>query len=187
MMCHIVKRIFLICIPSFLLIGCVYRGIISENGLPRRKIKEFREKNVSVNNIDTLALYKTKIYFGQNSITKEYVYYQKEDDNTYPYVGFLKFYPNNKLGLFIILKSDTIRLCRNLFNPSLAKMGYYFVDGKTIKTKISTIGDGTLYISKDKGEIKGDTIILKDKNYSGKIYVKQKIPVEYLANWKPDW
>ena len=80
-----------------------------------------------------------------------------------------------------------LKLSREYFNPSKAKMGYYYINDKSIKTKISTIGDCTLYISKQIGIIKGDSIIIKDKYSHGSIYVKQNIPKEYLENWKPDW
>lgn len=169
------------------MVSCCYKGIYSENGLPRKKIKAFPEQNISIENIDTLAIYKTKINFAINKMSKEYIYFEKEDDNTYPYVGYLKFYKNNKLGLFIIPKADSLNLSREYFNPSKAKMGYYHISGKKIKTKISTIGDCSLYISKQSGIIKGDSIIIMNNTNHGNIYLKKSIPKEYLENWKPDW
>ncbi len=178
--------IFIIC-SCLTIVSCCYNGKYSANGLPRKKVKEFPDKNISIENIDTLSIYKLKINFAINGQTNQYIYFEKEDDNTYPYVSYLKFYKNNKLGLFIIPKADTLKLSREYFNPSKAKMGYYYISNKSIKTKISTIGDCSLYISKKNGTINGDSIIIKDNSNHGNIYLKQNIPKEYLENWKPDW
>ena len=178
--------LFIISLPLFF-VSCCYNGIYSENGLPRKKIKQFRDSSISIENIDTLSIYKSKINFAKNELTDQYIYFEKEDDNTYPYVGYLKFYKDNKLGLFIIPKADTLKLTREYFNPSKAKMGYYYISGKSIKTKISTIGDCSLFISKKSGVINGDSIVLKNNSNHGNIYLKQRIPIEYLENWKPDW
>jgi len=181
-----VRKIILYTITTMLLIGCCYNGKVSEYGLPRRDIKKL-EKPILYEKIDTLALYKLTSSFHINYLTNEYSYFEKNDDNVYPSTSYLKFYPNGKLGLFIIPKSDTLKLERSFFDPQRAKMGYYYIKDNVIKTRISTIGDCSLYLSNKKGEIKGDKIILKDKRGYGNIYIKKDVPKIVLENWKTDW
>lgn len=167
-------------------VSCYYTGVRSEYGLPRRKIKPLPE-NTDYSKIDTNALYVPYAYYFKNTITREAIEFYKEKDDTYPYIGFLKFYSKGKLGLFIIPKADTLHMQRCFFDPKKAKMGYYHIEGEKIRTKISIIGDATLYISNKKGRIYGDTIELSSKNYYYQIYIKKKIPIQLLENWKPDW
>jgi hypothetical protein len=91
------------------------------------------------------------------------------------------------MGLFIILKKDTANLTREMFNPLKAKMGYYSITGDVIKTRLSTIGDCTLYISNKKGYVRNDTLSLEEKYHHGSIYIKKIVPDELLKNWSPDW
>lgn len=160
--------------------------MVSEFGLPRRKINKLKPfKTYGI--IDTLALYKLSINFSTNNISNEYVYFEKENNNSYPYTSYMKFYPNGKLGLFIILKRDTLSLERSFFDPRRAKMGYYWVEDSVIRTKISTIGDCSLYISNKKGVVIGDTIKLENHYRYGEIFIKKRMTKESLENWEPDW
>jgi len=166
--------------------SCCYNGMVSEFGLPRKrinKLKPFMANNI----IDTLALYKLSISYSINNISGEYVYFEKNADNSYPYISYMKFYPNGKLGLFVIRKTDTLNFERSFFDPRRAKMGYYWLEENILKTKISTIGDCSLYISNKKGVVIGDTIKLENHYKYGEIYIKKRVPKEFLENWKPDW
>lgn len=172
----------------FLLSGCYYTGKKSSYGLPRRPIKTFENHLNNYTYIDTAVLYKADIDFHYNNSLKRYSYYDKVDDNPYPYVSYLKFYGNGKVGLFVISKSDTTNLTHEDFNPQKAKMGYYMStsDG-LIKTHISTIGDGTLFISKEEGIAWNDSLKLQKSTNHGTIYKKIKIPDTLIRNWQPDW
>lgn len=166
--------------------GCCYSGKVSKYGLPRKEIKKINGVS-DYSKIDTTSIYKLEIDFAYNKLEKEYVYYEKSDNNTYPYSSFLKFYSNGKLGLFVIPKEEISKLNREHFNPERAKMGYYFVSGNLIKTRISTIGDSGLYISNKNGFIQNDSITIQDKNNYGGVYVKKIIDKNLLKIWKPDW
>ena len=181
------KYIFFLIGLSSLFVSCCYNGIYSKDGLCRRKINDYKLKNTLIENIDTLAVYKEKINFALNTITKEYVYFEKSEENTYPYVSYLKFYPNNKLGLFIIAKSDTLKLTREHFNPSKATMGYYFLDGNKIRIKFSIVFQCSHQTLGEKGIINKDSITTLQSGHSGTIYVKRNVEKEYIENWKPDW
>ena len=181
------KNIFLLCSLSVLLISCCYNGLYSKNGHCRKKIHDYKLKNTKIDNIDTLAVYKEKINFAINSITKEYVFFEKNDDNSYPYVSYLKFYSNNKVGIFSIAKSDTLKLTREYFNPSKATMGYYFIEGNKMKIKFSIVFYCIYQILRKKATINKDSITTLQSGHSGTIYEKLNIPIAYLENWKPDW
>ena len=181
------KNIFLLCSLSVLLISCCYNGLYSKNGHCRKKIHDYKLKNTKIDNIDTLAVYKEKINFAINSITKEYVFFEKNDDNSYPYVSYLKFYSNNKVGIFSIAKSDTLKLTREYFNPSKATMGYYFIEGNKMKIKFSIVFQCSHQILRKKATINKDSITTLQSGHSGTIYEKLNIPIAYLENWKPDW
>ena len=58
---------------------------------------------------------------------------------------------SRKITLYKIKKTPLKRRC--FFNTQKAKMGYYYIEGNKIKTKISTIGNATLHISRKKGFI----------------------------------
>lgn len=167
--------------------GCCYNGKLSDYGLPRKAITKLKNSTIDYSKIDTMALYKAEAGFNINSLTKEYTYYEKDVNNSYPYVSYLKFYQDGKLGVFIIPKTDTLALQRDFFNPVKAKMGYYNMNGKVLKIRIATIGDCTLYISDSEGTIQNDTLKMLNKNYSGKIYKKVTVPKSLLEKWKPDW
>ncbi len=177
---------FLLVSLSVMLFSCCYSGIVSEYGLPRREIPKFKNESNVIYDIDTMAVYKLDAIFIYNSSLKKYSRYDKEDQSTYTYFSYSKYYSNGKLGLFIIEKNKTLK--REDFNPQKAKMGYFseYEKGK-IKQKISTIGDCTLYISEKNGTVEKDSIVLYDKNSFGYVYKKIKVPQEYLQNWKPDW
>jgi hypothetical protein len=181
-----VKRISILIISTFIITSCCYWGKTTEYGLPRRNIKGLG-LTISYTGIDTMALYKSVYNFQYNTSTKKYSYLENEDDNTYPYISYMKFYSEGKFGLFVIPKRDTLDLKREFFNPLKAKMGYFTQDGTLLKTKLATIGDCTLYISKKSGSVNGDTIVLQDKRYHGSIYVKRQVSEELLKGWKPDW
>jgi hypothetical protein len=181
------KNIFLLFSLTFLFISCCYNGLYSKNGSSRRKINDYKLKNEKIDNIDTLAVYKEKINFAINTITKEYVFFEKNDDNSYPYVSYLKFYSNNKIGIFRIAKSDTLKLTREHFDPSRATMGYYFIEGNKMKIKFSIVFQCSHQILREKGTINKDSITTIQSGHSGTIYVKRNIPRAYLENWKPDW
>lgn len=181
-----VDRKILIIIIATLICGCCYSGPKSIYGLPRKKIEAFKEFENYNDVIDTTALYKLEINYFYNSSLKKYTYYEKEKDIEYSYASYLKFYDKGKMGVFIILKKDTAKLNRSFFEPAKAKMGYYKVDklGK-VYYRISTIGDCSLYISNKTGYVKRDSLFLQD-HYGG-IYVKKKVPENWLKNWNPDW
>jgi hypothetical protein len=181
----VIKGILYIFLLSTFL-GCCYNGKVSEYGLPRKEIRRLKP-SITYVKIDTLSLYKAVISFHFNNLSNEYTYFEKNDNNSYSYTSYLKFYPEGKVGLFIIPKADTLQLERYLFNPSRAKMGYYWIEGASIRTRISTIGDCSLYISNKKGTIKGDSINLQDNTHHGNIYIKKQVSSELLKNWKPDW
>jgi len=166
--------------------GCCYNGPTSPYGLPRKRIKILL-KNIDYGGVDTLAVYKSYANYAYNNLSKKIIYFEKTDDNTYPYVSYLKFYENGKVGLFVISKKDTLNLKRCTFNPKMAKMGYYHITENKIKIKISTLANCNLYISRKKGYINEDTITIEGNNQHGSIYVKKKIPKEFLEDWLPDW
>lgn len=173
-------------ILSTVITSCCYNGIVSEYGLPRRKIPNYNYQHKRIYEIDTTIVYKLDAVFIFSSSLKKITRYDKEDENTYPYVSYLKYYSNGKVGLFVIEKNKAI--VRDDFNTQKAKMGYFseYEPGK-IKQRISTIGDCSLYISERKGYIENDSIVLYDKNDFGHVYKKANIPSEYLKDWKPDW
>jgi len=182
----IFQKSFLLALIFIVSYSCCYRGKSSDGGFPRRPIKQFPQKNVSVGGIDTLAVYKLNLIYSFNPYTKEYSYYEKDEKNTFPNTSYLKFYPNNKFGYFVIPKSDTAKLSRAHFNPQKAIMGYYYLDGNDIKIKTSFIGQCELVVLKSHSKIIGDSIIESDKR-KGRIYIKQNLPKDFFTNWKPDW
>ncbi len=182
-----VNKIIILSIILSCCFGCCYTGKRTIYGLPRRNIKTIKNSTTNNSIIDTNALYKAEIDFHYNTSLNEYSYYDRVDDNKYPYVGYHKFYSNGKLGLFIIPKKDTANLKREYFNPLRAKMGYYSIIDSSIITRISTIGDCSLYISNKSGVIKGDTLILQNKRHHGTISIKRKVNRSLLEGWKPDW
>jgi len=181
-----VKKIIIHSFIAIILTGCCYNGKVSDYGLPRREIKKL-DRTILYGAIDTLALYKLTNSFHFNSLSKEYTFLEKDIYNSYPNASYLKFYPNGKLGLFIIPKTDTLKLERSFFDPQRAKMGYYYINGNSIKTRISAIGDCSLYLSNKKGTIENDKILINDNSGHGNIYIKKEVPKVILENWKPDW
>lgn len=167
--------------------SCCFMGKRTLYGLPRKNISSLKGGEINYKLIDTFALYKAEIYYHYNTSLKKYSYYERADDNTYPYISYHKFYSSGKLGLFIIPKKDTAQLIREYFNPLKAKMGYYSVNNNILLTKIATIGDCSLYISNKKGYINGDTLKIENKHHHGTIYIKKNIPKELLKGWTPDW
>lgn len=182
-----VRRILSLVVFTIVISSCCYNGIKSTYGLPRKKITGFNKTSIEYEKIDTLALYKLETNYAYNSISKEYIYIEKDVKSNYPYSSYLKFYKNGKVGLFVIQKSDSLNLERDFFNPKRAKMGYFDIQGKSIRTRISTIGDCSLYVSDKRGEINGDTINLQNKNNHGNIYIKLNVKKDLLENWSPDW
>lgn len=167
-----------------LLESCCYSGITSEYGLPRKIISKYN-KNTIVN-IDTMAVYKYYAYFKYSKSDTKIMYYNKEENSKYPYISYLKYYSNGKVGLFVIPKTEVLN--RELFNPKRAKMGYYYqYNTDNIRQKISTIGDCSLYISEKEGYVKGDSIVLFDKYGHSSVYKKINISEENILNWNPDW
>ena len=152
----------------------------------RRKIRPLPE-NTDYSKIDTMALYKLDSYYFYNSLEKKINDFTKKENDSYPYISYLKFYSKGKLGLFVISKQDTLNLQRCFFNPQKAKMGYYYIEGNKIKTKISTIGNATLHISRKKGFIYNDSIDIRHHNFYGNIFIKRNVPKELLEGWEPDW
>ncbi|MBI1669906.1 hypothetical protein I7X29_15105 [Capnocytophaga sp. p1a2] len=134
-----------------------------------------------------MALYKLDSYYFCNSLEKKINDFTKKENDSYPYISYLKFYSKGKLGLFVISKQDTLNLQRCFFNPQKAKMGYYYIEGNKIKTKISTIGNATLHISRKKGFIYNDSIDIRHHNFYGNIFIKRNVPKELLEGWEPDW
>lgn len=166
--------------------ACCYTGVKTSYGLHRKAIPKLDRTNNHYNLIDTSSVFKIKTNFFYNKSLEKYTYYEKDSDTDYPYTNYLKFYGGGKLGLFIISKSDTANLKRDDFNPLKAKMGYYVVkENGEIQTRTSTIGNCNLFISNQKGVVKGDSIILE--RHFGEIYEKKKLSKEILANWRPDW
>ncbi len=104
----VVKKI--ICVIGILIL-CVscYIGKKTIYGLPRKKIS-IPKGDISIISVDTNALYKMVINFRYDKLLNNYSYHQKVDDHYYPYVSYLKFYNDGKLGLFIIPKKDTAKL-----------------------------------------------------------------------------
>lgn len=164
--------------------GCWYMGKKTSYGLPRKNIKPLAVGDISSTNIDTSAIYKAVVSFKD---TKHHYYYEKEADNPYRSDSYLKFYNNGKLGLFIIRKEDSSNLKRELFNPLQATMGYYSIKGEAMTTKHAFLGDGGIIVSKMKGYARNDTLLLRDKNSRGTIYIKKYVPPGLVDNWTPDW
>jgi len=152
-------------------------------GLPRKNIKPLIVGDIRTSNIDSNALYKAIINF--RDIKDDY-FYERVDDNPYPYVSYLKFYSNGKLGLFIVSKKDTLNLKRELFNPQQAKMGYYSITGEELTIKLAFLGDGAVIVRREKGYARNDTLLLKDKNRWGTIYIRKHVPPGLIDNWTPD-
>lgn len=180
------QKCFLLALVFIASNSCCYRGKSSGGGFPRKEIRPFPKTNVSVGNIDTLAVYKLNLIYSYNPSTESYSYREKDEKNAFPNTGYLKFYPNNKLGYFVIPKSDTMKLTRAHFNPQNAMMGYYYLEGNNLKIKTSFIGQCELIVLKSQNKIIGDSIIASDKR-NGRIYVKQSLPKDFFTNWKPDW
>ncbi|MEO6672652.1 MAG: hypothetical protein ABIN93_04420 [Ginsengibacter sp.] len=156
-------------------------------GLPRKNISLLKGGDRTYNYVDTNALYKLTINYLYNRGSKRYSYYERSDNNSYPYTSYYKFYSNGKVGLFVIAKKDTMNLTRNAFNPLNAKMGYYSVTGNAIKTKLETVNDCMFHLINERGHIGSDTLTLEDKNHHGNIYIKNMVPNELLKDWSPDW
>ncbi|WP_311330419.1 hypothetical protein [Capnocytophaga sputigena] len=74
-----------------------------------------------------------------------------------------------------------------MFNPEKAIMGYYYIKGNDIKIKTARIINCYLYVFKEKGRIKNDTITLMLDSSIEEIYKKKTIPKELLEGWEPDW
>ena len=178
-----VRMIFYI--TCFILLkSCCYSGIVSEYGLPRKAISKYNKS--SIMNIDTMSVYPHCAYFTYSKSDRKITDYNKEENSKYPYISYLKYYSNGKVGLFVISKTEILN--RDAFNPKRAKMGYYYqYNTNNIRQKISTIGDCTLYISERQGYVKGDSIVLFDKYGHGNVYKKYNIPKKELSNWNPDW
>ncbi len=179
------------CFPYILLMvlatSCCYIGKRTVYGLPRKHISSLSDKEIDYKDIDTTAIYKLVINYHYNKYNKQYFYYERADDNSYPYVSYLKFYSDGKLSLFVIPKKDTINLTKDTFNPLKAKMGYYSVADGVIKTRIATIGDCSLYISNKHGYIVNDSLKLEEKEHHGSIFIKKVVSKELLKGWSPDW
>lgn len=182
-----INRCTIFITAALLISSCCYMGKRTMYGLPRKNLSPLKGGDFSYKYIDTNALYKLFIDYHYNKTLKRYSYYERADDNSYPYTSYYKFYSNGKLGLFVIPREDTVNLTRDTFNPLKAKMGYYSVTDNIIKTKIATIGDCTLFISNEKGFIRTDTLTLEEKNHHGNIYIKKIVPNDLLKDWSPDW
>jgi len=169
-----------------LLNACCYTGSRTSFGLPRKKNVILDGSANSYALLDTSVLYKGSASFFYNTSLRRHTNYEKDDHHYYPYVSYLKFYSGGKVGLFIIAKKDTVSLNGEYFNPERAKMGYYQADKEGgLKVWILTIGDCNLFVSKEKGFVTRDSLVL-ERNF-GRIYKKKKVPKEWLENWKPDW
>ena len=158
-----VRKIIILLILFVSTTACWYIGKTSEYGLPRRKIRPLPE-NTDYSKIDTMALYKLDSYYFYNSLEKKINDFTKKENDSYPYISYLKFYSKGKLGLFVIS-----------------------IEGNKIKTKISTIGNATLHISRKKGFIYNDSIDIRHHNFYGNIFIKRNVPKELLEGWEPDW
>ncbi|MBT2559802.1 hypothetical protein J7E50_17920 [Pedobacter sp. ISL-68] len=181
-----VKKIFFGAGLLLHLSACCYTGVKTSYGLPRKAIRKLDVAGNYSSLIDTSAVYKIKTNFFYNKSLKKYTYYEKDSDTDYAYTSYFKFYGGGKLGLFIISKSDTAHLKREDFNPLKAKMGYFTIkENGEIQTRISTIGNCNLFISNEKGFVKGDSIVLE--RHFGVIYEKKRLPKGILENWTPDW
>lgn len=170
-----------------LISSCCYMGKKTIYGLPRKNITSLSRGEINYRDIDTTALYKLYIVYYYNKYKKQYFYYEKADDNPYPYISYLKFYSDGKLGLFVIPRKDTSNLTRDTFNPLKAKMGYYSNIDNVLHIKIITIGDCSLYINNEKGYINSDTVRMENKQHYGNIFIKKLVPREFLRDWSPDW
>lgn len=142
-----VNRGILYFILTVLVSGCCYIGKRTMYGLPRKRIQPLKGGNISDKYIDTTVLYKLAISYHYNTSLKKYSYFEAGNNISYPYISYLKFYSNGKLGLFVIPKNDTNNLTKDTFNPLKAKMGYYIFKNNVLSTKIATIGNCSLYIS----------------------------------------
>ena len=168
--------------------SCCYMGKRTIHGLPRKNISLLKGGEINFKLIDTFALYKTEIDYHYNTSLKQYFHFERIDDNySYPNIGYIKFYSNGRLGLFVIPKSKGNNLTRDDFNPVKALMGYYSVTDNLIKTRIATIRDCSLYIDNEKGFIRDDTLKIENKTHHGTIYIKKNIPKELITGWTPDW
>ncbi|MXS72553.1 hypothetical protein GSF70_15160 [Flavobacteriaceae bacterium W22] len=171
----------IISILSFIMIlatsnYCIYPQ--NKCGMTRKLLKF----NLKIDNtIDTTIIYKYDGEFSRDE--QDHLYYKKSN-----YKRFIKFYDNGKVGFFSfqndIEKSD--------LDPCKAQNAYYGLDKKNrlvIKQfVVFKVNGNELYTYDTK--FKNDTIYivdrkLKERRYY-KIYIKQKIPKDWLA-YKPDW
>jgi hypothetical protein len=182
-----VSKCFVYALIILVISSCCYTGKVTMYGLARKNVSLLKGGDVTYKYVDTTVLYKATFDFYPNIFNRNKYDYDLVNNNSYPYVAYYKFYGNGKLGLFIILKKDTMNLTRDDFNPLKAKMGYYSVTDKLIKTKIESVNDCTLHLINERGYISNDTLSLEHKNHYGHICLKEIVPDELLKNWSPDW
>ena len=184
------RKSYILILLSICFIACCYKGPYTSYGSIRQKIRSFSKITENYELIDTTALYKLDAiqeYTHYNLTEKRVSFYEKDDAHYYPYTQYLKFYSNGKLAVFFIPKRDTLFLKREMFNPEKAIMGYYYIKGNDIKIKTAGIINCYLYVFKEKGKIKNDTITLMLDSSIEEIYKKKTIPKELLEGWEPDW
>ncbi|MGY0408206.1 MAG: hypothetical protein ACWIPJ_07620 [Polaribacter sp.] len=165
-----------------------YKGPKTEHGQPRKeiKIKNTFNKNI-FEVIDTLAIYENITYI--------------QNENVYPVENSrgkfnLRFYNNGKFGAFSIgFDNKNFKLIPNYkvsrkdFDPLKSQMGYYYSQNDKIYLKRLIINQCQIDVYESEIIVDGDTITqinLREKG-SKTVYVKRKVPKEFLENWKPDW
>jgi len=185
---HSLKIILLICM---ILSACCPNYFINEMGAKRIDINRFSIdlNQDTISTIDTNAIYKKYSYFTlkkRNNIKKGFRYYELANiDNSYPEV-YYKFYKGGKLSVFYIYHGASLE--RELFNPKLGGMGVYGYKNKVLMLETFIYLNGSISILPNRLIVRGDTIFeVEDYGYGGQQFIKQKVPKEWLENWKPDW
>ncbi len=183
-----VRSIIIIYIFSLLQSCFCYKGRFTGYGQPRKDIKidkTFNEKVFEV--IDTLAVYEDVVHiFNADS-------YRADNSKGKKY---MRFYDNGKFGVFGIgydnknYKSiPNYEMSRKDLDPQNSQMGYYYSDNNKIYAKRLIMNQCRVEVFENELIVKGDTIIAVNLGSRGgkSIYIKRKVPKDYLKNWKPDW
>jgi hypothetical protein len=180
-----VKKIFLIIILITLISCNFYKNLHTKNKCGRYRVV-CRIKNTSFkfyNELDTSSVYKYDGEISKNS-KNELVYLKNRYNNYY------KFYANGKVGYFGLDDNETLSI--NKMNPCNFLNAYYGIDDNKnliLKRYVVTDLNGE-YTLNCLIKFKNDTFEVTDieflKQGYKKIYIKEKIPKEWLV-YKPDW
>lgn len=168
--------------------GCCYKGLHNEYYFARKKIRvDYKLDKEIYNLIDTNSVYEHIGYYEENKIEVEKNYTMGK--------MFLKFYGNGKVGFFVRVgyNRKTFKIIPNYqiskddFDPSKSYMGYYYLHKDRIIANQFLHNQCQMFYTKSEIFAKKDTIIQVFKRfYNSGVYVKKKVPTEWLSK-QPDW